>query len=202
MDRIGDIYRNLPRRADVIVTTVGARHKCQQDLESIGNENRRSKSPGRRIARRRPPHRARAGRAMDDLMSRAGRTTRARWSGDCATAGRDMHAASRRCCESWPDIVARAGRASCAMLAETLRDGGGATARCAGRWRALLGIGRWSNGVRHTMAHVGRAMRDCAALVARKILAAAPPAGRRSGDVMTAGLNSSRVCFGPFPGSP
>ncbi|KZV44697.1 hypothetical protein F511_34033 [Dorcoceras hygrometricum] len=34
VDRIGDIYRSLPRRADVIVTTVGARHKCQQD--SIG----------------------------------------------------------------------------------------------------------------------------------------------------------------------
>ncbi|KZV13890.1 hypothetical protein F511_44839 [Dorcoceras hygrometricum] len=31
MDRIGDIYHSLPRRADVIVTTVGARHKCQQD---------------------------------------------------------------------------------------------------------------------------------------------------------------------------
>ncbi|KZV26469.1 hypothetical protein F511_36552 [Dorcoceras hygrometricum] len=31
MDRIGDIYRSLPRRADFIVTTVGARHKCQQD---------------------------------------------------------------------------------------------------------------------------------------------------------------------------
>ncbi|KZV35309.1 hypothetical protein F511_40686 [Dorcoceras hygrometricum] len=30
VDRIGDIYRNLPRRDDVIVTTVGARHKCQQ----------------------------------------------------------------------------------------------------------------------------------------------------------------------------
>ncbi|KZV44308.1 putative protein phosphatase 2C 26 [Dorcoceras hygrometricum] len=30
MDRIGDIYRSLPRRADVIVTTVGARHKFQQ----------------------------------------------------------------------------------------------------------------------------------------------------------------------------
>ncbi|KZV49923.1 hypothetical protein F511_31555 [Dorcoceras hygrometricum] len=30
VDRIGDIYRNIPRRADVIVTTVGARHKCQQ----------------------------------------------------------------------------------------------------------------------------------------------------------------------------
>ncbi|KZV21458.1 hypothetical protein F511_15609 [Dorcoceras hygrometricum] len=30
VDRIGDIYRSLPRRADVIVTTDGARHKCQQ----------------------------------------------------------------------------------------------------------------------------------------------------------------------------
>ncbi|KZV41886.1 hypothetical protein F511_32572 [Dorcoceras hygrometricum] len=30
VDRIGDIYHNLPRRADVIVTTVGAKHKCQQ----------------------------------------------------------------------------------------------------------------------------------------------------------------------------
>ncbi|KZV18652.1 hypothetical protein F511_18143 [Dorcoceras hygrometricum] len=30
VDRIGDFYRSLPRRADVIVTTVGARHKCQQ----------------------------------------------------------------------------------------------------------------------------------------------------------------------------
>ncbi|KZV52589.1 NADH dehydrogenase I iron-sulfur protein 20kDa subunit [Dorcoceras hygrometricum] len=35
VDRIGDIYRSLPRRADVIVTTVGARHKCQQDLSEI-----------------------------------------------------------------------------------------------------------------------------------------------------------------------
>ncbi|KZV31949.1 hypothetical protein F511_34372 [Dorcoceras hygrometricum] len=34
VDRIGDIYRNLPRRADVIVTTVGARHKCQQGFGS------------------------------------------------------------------------------------------------------------------------------------------------------------------------
>ncbi|KZV36536.1 protein SUPPRESSOR OF npr1-1, CONSTITUTIVE 1-like [Dorcoceras hygrometricum] len=30
VDRIGDFYHSLPRRADVIVTTVGARHKCQQ----------------------------------------------------------------------------------------------------------------------------------------------------------------------------
>ncbi|KZV24890.1 hypothetical protein F511_16549 [Dorcoceras hygrometricum] len=32
VDRIGDIYHSLPRRADVIVTTVGARHKCQQAM--------------------------------------------------------------------------------------------------------------------------------------------------------------------------
>ncbi|KZV29997.1 DNA-directed RNA polymerase V subunit 1 [Dorcoceras hygrometricum] len=35
VDRIGDFYRNLPRRADVIVTTVGARHKCQQELSRV-----------------------------------------------------------------------------------------------------------------------------------------------------------------------
>ncbi|KZV48783.1 hypothetical protein F511_17079 [Dorcoceras hygrometricum] len=35
VDRIGDIYHNLPRRADVIVTTVGARHKCQQDHREL-----------------------------------------------------------------------------------------------------------------------------------------------------------------------
>ncbi|KZT76637.1 hypothetical protein F511_46338 [Dorcoceras hygrometricum] len=34
------------------------------------------------------------------------------------------------------------------------------------------------------------------------VVAAPPPAGRRSGDVMTAGLNSFRVWFGPVPGSP
>ncbi|KZV30345.1 hypothetical protein F511_36469 [Dorcoceras hygrometricum] len=33
VDRIGDIYRSIPRRADVIVTTIGARHKCQQDQD-------------------------------------------------------------------------------------------------------------------------------------------------------------------------
>ncbi|KZV36825.1 cell division control protein 48C [Dorcoceras hygrometricum] len=44
VDRIGDIYRNLPRSADVIVTTVGARHKCQQEscatrAELVGSSN-------------------------------------------------------------------------------------------------------------------------------------------------------------------
>ncbi|KZV50378.1 MIT family transporter: magnesium/cobalt ion [Dorcoceras hygrometricum] len=39
VDRIGDIYRNLPRRADVIVTTVGARHKCQQGISDSACKN-------------------------------------------------------------------------------------------------------------------------------------------------------------------
>ncbi|KZV24505.1 hypothetical protein F511_37369 [Dorcoceras hygrometricum] len=40
VDRIDDIYRNLPRRADVIVTTVGARHKCHQGLPARGVSGR------------------------------------------------------------------------------------------------------------------------------------------------------------------
>ncbi|KZV56724.1 hypothetical protein F511_20585 [Dorcoceras hygrometricum] len=61
MDRIGDIYRSLPRRADVIVTTVGARHKCQQGSgfePPIFGIDRKSKfvesRPRRRRMRRRP----------------------------------------------------------------------------------------------------------------------------------------------------
>ncbi|KZV06634.1 MATE efflux family protein isoform 1 [Dorcoceras hygrometricum] len=52
--------------------------------------------------------------------------------------------------------------------------------------------------VRRSMAHDAR---DCAAIVALNSRWR-PPAGRRSGDVVTAGLISSRVWFGPVPGSP
>ncbi|KZV43858.1 hypothetical protein F511_38915 [Dorcoceras hygrometricum] len=41
VDRIGDFYRNLPRRADVIVTTVGARHKCQQASSQTDPNNKK-----------------------------------------------------------------------------------------------------------------------------------------------------------------
>ncbi|KZV30454.1 hypothetical protein F511_23379 [Dorcoceras hygrometricum] len=55
VDRIGDIYRSLPRRADVIVTTVGARHKCQQgsgfEPPISENENRETTTgPPPRVA--------------------------------------------------------------------------------------------------------------------------------------------------------
>ncbi|KZT75323.1 hypothetical protein F511_47653 [Dorcoceras hygrometricum] len=47
---------------------------------------------------------------------------------------------------------------------------------------------------------VARGVRAAAA--AAIFVVVAPPAGCRSGDVVTAGLNSSRVWFGPVPGSP
>ncbi|KZT75597.1 hypothetical protein F511_47378 [Dorcoceras hygrometricum] len=117
-------------------------------------------------------------------MSRAGRATRARWPGDCATAGRDVRATSRRCCESWPDVVARAGHASCAMLAETLRDGGGAAARWAGRLFPLVALaGRMSAARWLRMMRAGRAKLLAASCAAAAIfVVVAPAAGRRSGE--------------------
>ncbi|KZV13754.1 eukaryotic translation initiation factor 3a [Dorcoceras hygrometricum] len=47
-----------------------------------------------------------------------------------------------------------------------------------------------------------RCLKRAVARGAAIFVVVAPPAGRRSGDVMTAGLNSSRVWFGPVPGSP
>ncbi|KZV06639.1 hypothetical protein F511_45879 [Dorcoceras hygrometricum] len=59
-------------------------------------------------------------------------------------------------------------------------------------------------------AHSRMKRRSCSgrarALVPPRFFVAAaagrPPLRRRSGDVVTAGLNSSRVWFGPVPGSP
>ncbi|KZV29399.1 hypothetical protein F511_21308 [Dorcoceras hygrometricum] len=161
VDRIGDIYRNLPRRADVIVTTVGARHKCQQD---------RKRKSEKKVAGP-PPYAeetttSRAGRAMDDLMSRAGRATRARWPGDYATAGRDVRAplAAAAC---------RAGRRR-ARWSHVLSDGWPLdVARDGRRWAALFETKRrcWP----HDCAHGGARRRWSAALVA----AACAPCGAR-----------------------
>ncbi|KZV51557.1 hypothetical protein F511_30608 [Dorcoceras hygrometricum] len=80
VDRIGDYYRSLPRRADVIVTTVGARHKCQQGsgfeppIFGIGRKikNFRELATGRRRVRRPLP--VRISRAhMDAHIACAGR---------------------------------------------------------------------------------------------------------------------------------
>ncbi|KZV50867.1 hypothetical protein F511_12755 [Dorcoceras hygrometricum] len=74
VDRIGDIYRNLPRRADVIVTTVGARHKCQQELKTKFR-NRSRRPPPSAVAH--PPRaivraRHRDDRDMDAHVARPG----------------------------------------------------------------------------------------------------------------------------------
>ncbi|KZT76344.1 hypothetical protein F511_46629 [Dorcoceras hygrometricum] len=48
----------------------------------------------------------------------------------------------------------------------------------------------------------GRATLRAASCAAVRFFVWRPPAGRRSGDVVTAGLNSFRVWFGPVLGSP
>ncbi|KZT75293.1 hypothetical protein F511_47682 [Dorcoceras hygrometricum] len=74
------------------------------------------------------------------------------------------------------------------------------------RRRCTLGIGRWSN----VCAARWRTLAARCAIAprlsrAKSLMAAAggrPPLRRVSGDVVTAGLNSSRVWFGPVSGSP
>ncbi|KZV52472.1 MLO-like protein 4 [Dorcoceras hygrometricum] len=123
VDRIGYFYRNLPRRADVIVTTVGARHKCQQE-----SRRKRNRSSG---WNRRPSLSSRDGapllagthtlpcatcRARHDEWPRAGHET-------CAAApsdGRPESRAGRTFLVCWPTLVRRA----------RARDGG-AGRRCA-----------------------------------------------------------------------
>ncbi|KZV54756.1 hypothetical protein F511_40862 [Dorcoceras hygrometricum] len=140
VDRIGDIYRSLPRRADVIVTTVGARHKCQQDrkfetFESNAGRRRVRRCP---IACAREARDLRAGRARETHASQskgatgrddgrrllAGSRTRRRmvahWLGDDArlrnTGWLLPHLASTRCAMmagGVPPRIDAAGRATC-----------------------------------------------------------------------------------------
>ncbi|KZV38434.1 hypothetical protein F511_40036 [Dorcoceras hygrometricum] len=102
MDRIGDIYRNLPRRADVIVTTVGATHKCQQDQD------------GRNIIAHRPPDDAARCGATTSAIARAGRALVARTTGGAfapfALHGRRAAQASRRWLRALACGVARCRR--------------------------------------------------------------------------------------------
>ncbi|KZV35372.1 hypothetical protein F511_32720 [Dorcoceras hygrometricum] len=88
VDRIGDIYRSLPRRADVIVTTVGAGHKCQQEISS-------SHWPRRRRAWRRPIFTAARMSARDACALAA------HWAHDAASL------AARKMARCWPAAEAR-----------------------------------------------------------------------------------------------
>ncbi|KZT76285.1 Cyclin-like F-box domain containing protein [Dorcoceras hygrometricum] len=106
------------------------------------------------------------------------------------TSGTD----ARDWCDGWPLDVALLVDA-CWRCGETM---GG---RCT-LLDCVQNVARWSR----RCAAQCPAMRDCAALVARKnrggCAAGRPPLRRCSGDVVTAGLISSRVWFGPVPGSP
>ncbi|KZV48028.1 hypothetical protein F511_24309 [Dorcoceras hygrometricum] len=103
-----------------------------------------SKSPGRRHVRRRPPRRARtaaratpsrAGRAMDILMSCAGRATGARWTGDVARGRLGAAASTSGACGAcWLACCALDGRRD----AHWLRNVTAAHRAMAGRRCTLL----------------------------------------------------------------
>ncbi|KZV22363.1 hypothetical protein F511_24864 [Dorcoceras hygrometricum] len=186
MDRIGDIYRSLPRRADVIVTKVGARHKCQQDrkFETFESNASRRRVRRRPIACAREARDLRAGRARETHAGRskgatgrddgrcllAGSHTRRRtvahWLGDDARMAARLR---RAIAQHWP--------AAAAPCLDSLRDDG---------WRrAAMKRRCWSGDVRWLRAICAR---RCIALGAAS--RALPPrfrgggaaAGRRSGE--------------------
>ncbi|KZV49660.1 hypothetical protein F511_16758 [Dorcoceras hygrometricum] len=181
MDRIGDIYRNLPRRADVIVTMVGARHKCQQELENRKFDSAAGPPPCAAAPLSQAHERARwrdcramCGRwlllwrdvvrwRLPDGALVLRRSLSCRWARRCALAMR------------WPlgvaSLVARKGGNSCLHCAPLLDDHG---APLLHTFRPMS-----SEFARNLLR--GRA--PAYALAAREIsLVAEPPAGRRSGE--------------------
>ncbi|KZV07069.1 hypothetical protein F511_45448 [Dorcoceras hygrometricum] len=101
-----------------------------------------------------------------------------------------MVAAAHRCCIGWSG-AARRGTLRCGR---ELVARGGRTSLL--EW-ATLGAA-WSTPVVRSLRNVA-----CAAAAFLLVAAAGRPAlWRVSGDVVTAGLNSSRFWFGPVPGSP
>ncbi|KZV16965.1 hypothetical protein F511_35403 [Dorcoceras hygrometricum] len=207
MDRIGDIYRNLPRRADVIVTTVGARHKCQQELENR-NFDSAVGPPSCATAPLSQAHERFSELEIETLIGLGPPSCataplsqaheRVRWSDCRAMAARDvrqMVAVWARICVlavRWPlgvaSLVARKGHNSCPHCAPLLDDHGATVAGrsdAAGRWSHTLGVGCWSLVGRiapHDGARWRRAFHGRVALCRAKFFVAAPPAGRRSGE--------------------
>ncbi|KZV14251.1 hypothetical protein F511_43760 [Dorcoceras hygrometricum] len=216
VDRIGDIYRNLPRRVDVIVTTVEARYKCQQE------------SKNRNFWRLKPPAAACDGAY---LHARARAKPRDRAAHSLRTAAdswpllhvRLSHVAGQGLREACPKLraagcggVARWSRfmpmlharrwpiASAACCATTCDDGR-TKRRCRStleaRW-ARDGFARFAHGFASPWRGVSHAVAVRFVGGGRRPAIAPAMLRRVSGDVVTAGLISSRVWFGPVPGSP
>ncbi|KZT76883.1 hypothetical protein F511_46091 [Dorcoceras hygrometricum] len=110
------------------------------------------------------------------------------WSSAAARGGRRC---PRKSLRFWP------------TLGVPLRNDGQQVAR---RWAAMHAAGVRRCGVLVARKRAGRATLragSCAAVRIFRVAAAAPAMlWRCFGDVVTAGLNSSRVWFGPVPGSP
>ncbi|KZV36816.1 hypothetical protein F511_22851 [Dorcoceras hygrometricum] len=207
VDRISDFYRNLPRRADVIVTT-----NRKTEIFSFSNL--------------RPPHataptcmRERARSRAIGLRTRCARPpTRGRYSTcDCRTSPAKVCVRLARSCALLDAEESRAGRASCRC---SMRDGGrslplhvaprratmAGRRGAAGRHWKLAGRATAARDLRTVLRRLGAASRTLSPFVMLVAAAGRPslrsPPRRVSGDVVTAGLNSSRVWFGPVPGSP
>ncbi|KZV26568.1 hypothetical protein F511_34439 [Dorcoceras hygrometricum] len=187
VDRIDDIYRSLPRRADVIVTTVGARHKCQQDQDSRNIAAHRQPDAAARCGATNSAI-ARAGRALAAGLSRERRPELARLSRIVADASR---AWSRLRSGGLAQTVARlverrcalAGRIVAPLLARWLRD-----VTCDDERTSPAGGWTLADRCMPCEAHVGAYMRRLVAAARAHFaprvisLVAAPPAGRRSGE--------------------
>ncbi|KZV42910.1 hypothetical protein F511_14472 [Dorcoceras hygrometricum] len=144
MDRIGDIYRNLPRRADVIVTTIES---------TFGSE-----PPRLRRAWRLPTARMNA-RGACALAAHGWRYAACFLARLLRIAARLLYVmdAARLILGGW--LMAVLSRDDCAFLvAGSLRRSsrdGCATSRATMSARLRQVAGRWPIDARHVMAHVG-----------------------------------------------
>ncbi|KZV42284.1 hypothetical protein F511_38735 [Dorcoceras hygrometricum] len=216
MDRIGDYLPQSTEKSRVLVIPVGARHKCQQGIrferpisnQLLGRNRRGAVAHGCAppCARTRAMHARRPRMAGDTLhaSSHAGRTTRAWWPNKRAhTDGRIVGRSQRKSLRRWSSITGDARR-------RFTRGRPAAAASMIARWSTLPAAGRevLREVAARCCAQCALAARRCAR---RRALSPRsswwwrrrrPPLRRVSGDVVTAGMNSSRVWFGPVPGSP
>ncbi|KZV45371.1 hypothetical protein F511_18329 [Dorcoceras hygrometricum] len=140
--------------------------------------------------------------------------TRGRYSTcDCRTSPAKVCVRLARSCVLLDAEESRAGRASCRC---SMRDGGrslplhvaprratmaGRRGAAGRRWK-LAGRATAARDLRTVLRRLGAASRTLSPFVLLVAADGRPPLRRVSGAVATAGLISSRVWFGPVPGSP
>ncbi|KZV33363.1 LHC-related protein [Dorcoceras hygrometricum] len=190
---IGDNLPQSTEKSRIIVIPVGARHKRQQVPAT---------TIGRRHVRRRPSSHAHICARLARWSRDGPRLFRGRRVMSCATrCATSRRATGRSCAQNWCagrrlgdafwHAAARDGRLSCAGRCATWPAVASEVARLNAHWPmsshgcALLGARRSHGCAKPCRGRV----RPCGARDFRWW----PPAGRRFGDVVTAGLNSSRV---------